>query len=159
MTRDQKLERFATQQLKKNPDNLVITDDEGNHIAFGRYLIKAEQHCCRVYDNNDDLLGSFANCRTAMSYCVADKYRRFNLAANIKILDSKRQILANDIATQRGLADKSRSAGFREIVMTKLAPKTAQLKAVENELEKCVISAKYLQLKGFQNETARVFTN
>lgn len=158
MNREQKLERFATQQLQKNIDNLVIPDDDGNHIAFGRYLIKAEPLGCRVYDNNEELLGSFSNRRTAMSYCVADKFRRYKLAAHIKTLDNKRQILINDIATHRGLADRSRNAGFREIVMTKLAPKTIQLRAVENELEKCVISAKYLQLKGFQNETARVFT-
>lgn len=159
MTHEQKLERFANQQLQRNLDHMVISDDQGNHMAFGRYMIRPEQHVCKVYNINEDIIGTFSNKRTAMSYCVADKYRRYNLAVQIKNLDAKRQIIVNDITTQRGLADKSRNASFKEMVITKLAIKTEQLRAVENELEKCVISAKYLQLKGFQNETSRVFTN
>lgn len=159
MNHQQKIEQFAASQMQKNMHNLVLPDDQGNHLAFGKYRISSENQVCGVYNNNEELVAKFSNRRTALSYCVADKFQRFNLALQIKSLDFKKQILSNDIASQRALADRSRNAAFREMVRTKLDQKIIQLKAVENELEKCVISAKYLQLKGFQNETARVFTN
>jgi hypothetical protein len=38
---------------------------------------------------------------------------------------------------------------FREMVRTKLAPKIENLTLLNQELEKCLNSAKYLQLRGF----------
>jgi hypothetical protein len=57
------------------------------------------------------------------------------------------------------MADRSRNNGFSEVVLTKLQPKVQQHTLVDQELEKCLISAKYIQLRGFQNETARTSGN
>ena len=42
-----------------------------------------------------------------------------------------------------------------EIINMKLQPKIDQYNSVTAELEKCVNQAKYMQIKGFNNETAR----
>ena len=44
---------------------------------------------------------------------------------------------------------------FYEIINMKLQPKIDQYNSVTAELEKCVNQAKYMQIKGFNNETAR----
>jgi len=159
MNTEQKIERWAEREIKNNLHILIIDDEQGGHIAFGNYYIQPTNQGVAVYSLSKDLVGKFSNKRTALSYCVADKFNRLNLAIQIKNLDTKKQILADDIACQQGLNKRSRSREFQEMVQTKIYPKLTQYNSVCRELEKCVISAKYLQLKGFQNETARVFTS
>jgi hypothetical protein len=85
---------------------------------------------------------------------VADKYHQYNLANNIQTLDSKRQQLSADIHCRMSQATRGRHEDFYETVNTKIQPKQAVLDSVQAELEKCINSAKYLQLRGFSNETA-----
>ena len=73
----------------------------------------------------------------------------------ILMLDRKKQILTADINCRRSMGERGRTEEFREIVNTKIQPKVAQLSSVSTELEKCVNQAKYIQIRGFNNETAR----
>ena len=148
MTRDQKLERFAERELKRVLSELIIEDDSGGLVAFGRYYLKADSAGVTVSQSND-LVAVFSNKKTAISWCVADRLSQYRLAQNILILDKKKQTLSADIVCRSGQRDRSRRADFREMVLTKLAPKQAQLTMLNQELEKCLNSAKYLQLRGF----------
>jgi predicted transposase YbfD/YdcC len=78
-----------------------------------------------------------------------------SLAQNIKNLDRKKNLLSADIHCRKSLADRSRQSGFNEMVLTKLQTKIEQHVMVDRELEKCLNLAKYIQLRGFQNEIAR----
>jgi hypothetical protein len=80
---------------------------------------------------------------------VADNAKQYNLARTIQILDNKQQSLAADIHCRRSQAQRSVKSQFSETVMTKLSVKIQRYHSVQTELEKCVNSAKYLQLKGF----------
>lgn len=159
MKKEQKLERFAEREFKRNLHTMIIEDEDGGYIAFGRYRLIPNKHQFNVFTTSEDLIGSFSNKRTAISWCVADKYNQLNLAANIKNLDIKKQSMENDLYVTKSQADRTRNEGFAEVVLTKLQPKVERLSWLNNELEKCLNSAKYLQLRGFQNETARTSDN
>ena len=148
MTRDQKLERFAERELKRVYSELIIEDDAGGLVAFGRYYLRPQQSGVAVYQS-DDLVAVFSNKKTAISWCVADRLSQYQLAQSIRSLDIKKQMLSADIFCRSGQRERSRRADFREMVMTKIAPKQAQLNLLNQELEKCLNSAKYLQLRGF----------
>jgi hypothetical protein len=148
MTRDQKLERFAERELKRVYTELIIDDAHGGYVAFGRYHVKPNPAGFAVY-HSDDLVSVFGSKRTAMSWCVADHLQQYRLAQNIRVLDSKKQSLTDDIHCRRGQAERSTRPEFRETVRTKLAPKIENLTLLNQELEKCLNSAKYLQLRGF----------
>jgi len=66
--------------------------------------------------------------------------------------------LRNDIETRSGQAQKS-YGNFWETVSAKAAHKRSQSQQIENELTKCINSAKYWQLRGSNNETARTGRN
>jgi hypothetical protein len=149
MTRDQKLERFAERELKRVYTELIIDDEHGGYVAFGRYHVKPNPVGFAVYYHSDDLVSVFSSKRTAMSWCVADHLQQHRLAQNIRILDNKKQTLTADIHCRNGQADGSNRPEFREMVRTKLAPKIENLTLLNQELEKCLNSAKYLQLRGF----------
>ena len=149
-----KLEQFTSRELAQVQDNLVVPDGRGGYNVFGRYHLTPERGLCRVKVSGQSSL-LFSNKRTALSWCVADKMRQHKMAINIVFLDNKKQILMADIHCRRTLADRSRDWSFKDAVETKLQPKLAHLRAVEIELEKCVNSAKYWQIRGFSNETNR----
>lgn len=155
MTREQKLERWAEREVRRNLHTMIVDDESGGYVAFGQYHLRPADQVFEVYTLSNNLIGTFSNKRTAISWCVADNHKQLRLAHSIKTLDKKKQILSADIYCRRQMADRSRNTGFSEVVLTKLQPKVQQHTWVDQELEKCLNSAKYIQLRGFQNETAR----
>ena len=124
-------------------------------MAFGKYHIWPRQNKF-VVETWDQEIHDFANKKTALSWCIADKVNHLNLARDILNLDRKQQILESDINVRKQLGRRCRKEEFAEIVNTKLQPKIDQHKSVVRELEKCIDSAKYIQIRGFNNETARI---
>jgi len=154
MTREQKLERFAERELKRNIDSLIIDDGNGNLVVFGKYYIEPIDTRFKV-STWDKEIHCFSSKKAAMSWCTADNKSYFNLSNNILILDRKKQVLAADIYCRKILGEHGRTETFYEIINTKIQPKLDLYTSVVTELEKCVNQAKYIQIKGFNNETAR----
>ena len=159
MNKQQKIERWAQREVLRNIHTIIIDDDQGGYVAFGRYYLKPAAQLVEVYNLSNDLLGTFSSKRTAMSWCVAEKHGQLRLADSIRNLDIKKQNLSADIECRRQLADRSSNRDFTESVLTKLQSKVQSQAHVHRELEKCLNSAKYIQLRGFQNETARAISN
>jgi hypothetical protein len=154
MNREQKLERWAEKQILESIHNLIIDDEEGGWVVFGCYYLTETDQGYNVHKYSSSM-GTFASKRSAVSWCVADKNRQLNLAITIKKLDMQKSLVAADIECRRSVANRSRDPLFRETVRTKIEPKITYYKSVSAELEKCINSAKYLQLRGFSNEIAR----
>jgi hypothetical protein len=154
MIKDQEFERWVHQEFKQMLPVLVWRNDDGEYEAFGKYHIIPQNPGYRVYINDDDQ-GFFNSTRTAISWCVADKYKQYNLARELLTYDNMLTTISNDIFVRTGVATKSRDPDLREKIETKLEPKIIQKRELESQLNKCVNWAKYLQQKGFENETSR----
>lgn len=154
MDRDQQIERLVREEFKQTLPMLIWQNEHGEYEAFGKYMIVPEHPGYSVYIN-DDLQGFFNSTRTAISWCVADKFRRFNLARDLLTYDNMLANISNDIFVRAGVANKTRDYALKESIETKLEPKIIQKREIEMYLNKCVNWAKYLQQKGFENETAR----
>jgi hypothetical protein len=91
-----------------------------------------------------------------MSWCIADKYGKLDLATAIVTLDQQRYTILNNVKVRQHLAKKIQDPVRKEIVELKIANKKTGLVQIENQLTKCVNLAKYWQIKGFNcDETAR----
>jgi hypothetical protein len=154
MTPTEKLEQFADRELRRNIQHILVDNGSGTVVAFGVYVIHQQSKLVTVSTPDQDH-GEFSNRRTALSWCTADKFKRYNLAREIQQLDQRRRGLIDDLYCRTALRDRSRDAGFKETVTTKLEPKVERLRYINTELEKCINQAKYLQIRGFNNETAR----
>ena len=155
MKYDRRLEALLEKEFKKNSANTIVSDETGtNFLVFGKYEITQTPEGFVVSDWHS-AIHCFSAKRVALSWCIADKYQRYNLSNNIVILDRRQQVLKTDIYCSRKTAEVSGHESFYEIVNTKMQPKIDMLESVTAELEKCVNSAKYLQIRGFHNETAR----
>jgi len=149
------VERMFRQEFRDLLPNVIYQDDDGVYEVFGHYRIIAEDGRFRVFCSATDV-GLFSTTRTALSWCIADKNKAYNLARELQELDRKLHALNNDIAVRSALAERSRRWEFRDPVATKLETKIIRRKQVENQLAKCVNWAKYSQQRGFNNETQRI---
>jgi len=104
-------------------------------------------------------VGEFSSTKTAVSWCVADKYQNYNLAREIYNTDTRLTSVSNDVFVRAGVASRSKRADFRESIDIKLETKIIRRKELEKQLDKCINLAKYLQQRGFNNETARSSRN
>ena len=154
MIKDQDIERWISQEFQQMLPVLVWQNEDGEYEAFGKYRIVPEKPGYTVYINNDQQ-GFFNSTRTAISWCVADKYQKFNLARDLLLFDNVLANISNDIFVRAGVANKTRDLDIKEKIETKLQPKIIQKRVLEQQLNKCVNWAKYLQQKGFENETSR----
>ena len=152
--KDQELEAWVRSELRTVMPNFIWRNDHGDYELFGRYRIVSNRPGYTVYCQAD-AVGDFSSTRTAVSWCVADKYRNYNLARDILRTDNRLTYVANDIFVRMGVSNKSKRPEFRESIDTKLETKVIRRKELENELTKYINLAKYLQQKGFDNETAR----
>ena len=153
-SKDQKLEQWAERELERNMHKMIVSDPHGGYVAFAKYHIQPTGQGYMVRTWSDEI-HEFGSKRAAISYCVADNNNRINLATQIRVLDTKQQILTNDLRCRQAQCNRARTQDFYDTVEAKILPMASRLEAVNNELEKCVNMAKYIQIRGFHNETAR----
>lgn len=154
MDRDQQVERLLREEFKNVLPIIIWQNDNGEYEAFNKYRIVPENPGYSVYIN-DDCQGFFNSTRTAISWCVADKFHQYNLARDLLTYDTMLSNISNDIFVRTGVANKTQDHALRESIEIKLEPKIIHKREIESLLNKCVNWAKYLQQKGFENETAR----
>ena len=154
MNQDHKLNRFAAKELMRNLDQFILQDDDGTVVAFGQYLIERSNREFAVRTRGDNHF-QFTDRRTALTWCTLDKLHLYSEACQVMALERKRQLLEADIDCMRHTLRKVKSPDFKDTMQAKLSPKIGQHQAIMNELEKLANRAKYLQIKGFSNETAR----
>ena len=158
MKLNQELHRIFKEDFPDLLPNTIWKNDDGSYELFGKYRIVPARPGYQVFCSATDV-GTFYSTQTALSWCIADKYRSYNLARELLETDIKLYSLTNDINSRAALGDRSNSPNLREIISTKLESKTIQKKQLENRLSKCVDWAKYIQQRGFENETARTGRN
>lgn len=154
MIKHEKLERFATKEMQSLATRLIVPDGKDGYHAFGKYHVSPKTEHVTVGIKNRDPL-TFGSKRSAISWCVADHLNQHALARSIHLLDNKKHSLAADIQCRRALAERSRSQDFYESVTTKIQSKVEYYNVLTQELEKCINSAKYWQIRGFSHETER----
>lgn len=154
MIKDEDLETLARRELKTILPNLIIKNDRGEYEIFTKYKIVPTRPTYQVWVYST-CVGEFNSTKTALSWCIADKYQKYNLARDLLNTDQLLGNISNDIFVRAGIAQKTKQIQQREDIETKLESKIIKRRVLEKHLEDCVKQAKYLQQKGFDNETAR----
>ena len=154
MKSDQEFDRLFRQEFKDITPNLIWKTDSGEYEAFGRYRIVPQRPGYRVFCSATEV-GTFHSTKTALSWCIADKHSAYNTARELLTVDNKLNALTQDINARAAIGDRSKNPELRETILTKLESKIIHKKQLENQLTKCVNWAKYIQQRGFENETAR----
>ena len=143
----QRLEQIIEQDLCDLEKTIILADGK-RYLVFGKYRIEPEGDIWIVIKNTLKV-GEFGEVRSAMSWCIADKYHQHGLRENISRLEKHRLMLKSDIKVRSGLKINS------EAVAMKIETRRYRLQQIDFQLDKCINQAKYWQIRGFNNETQR----
>ena len=149
----ERFQHLIDQHLFNNPNSILQSKDSIQ--AFGIYTIYKHKTCYKIYKNKM-FFAETSTAKCALAWCIADKYKINTLREKIQKLDldlSRKQveiqcfknILKGTVPTLRKLA-----------IEDKLQESLIKAASLKNQLNKCLNSAKYYQLKGFENETSRL---
>lgn len=154
MKTNTRVKKFAQEEFKHILPVIIWQSDDNEYEVFGYYKVVVDHPRCTVFINNDEQ-GTFNSTRTAISWCIADKYKRYNLARDLLSYDNMLAHVTNDIFVRAGIANKTRDPVLKESIEVKLEPKILHKNELKNQIDKCVNWAKYLHQKGFENEAPR----
>jgi len=147
------LEKITQSHLFNNPNSILRNGDTIQ--AFGAYTITKLPTCYRIYKNKVQVADTSTS-RSALAWCVADKYHIKNLCSNILYFDHQLSYKNADINFFRSVMNANIDSSQRFVIEDKLQDALYKAKRFKNQLDKCLNSAKYYQLKGFENETSRL---
>ena len=148
-----KLEKLVQQHMLNNPNSILKSNDFIQ--AFGVYAIYKYDNLYKVYKNQVSVTYTFS-AKTALAWCIADKYHLKSLKNKITELDKSLAYKQSEIQFLKNAIHSSIESSRKYIIEDKLQTIVMKLHHDKNQLNKCLNSAKYYQLKGFENETSRL---
>ena len=131
--KERELEAWVREELKTVLPNIIWRNEAGEYEVFGRYKIARKKDGYHVVCHATDV-GLFSSTKSAISWCVADKYRDYNLARQILLTDTRLDAISSDIFTRMAAANRSRKIEFKENIDAKLEPKIIRKKQIINLL-------------------------
>ena len=149
------LQRLAEEEFPSLQQNILIPVENNCYEVFGNYLIKLTHNSAFLVHKNNVPCGEFSSTRSALSWCIADKYNQLSLRDEILVLDSRKIMLAADLFVRSTLVAGFKNYTTRSAADGKISARRDRLSQVIIRLDKCVNLAKYWQIRGFNNETAR----
>lgn len=149
------LKKLTSEHLFNNPNAILNID--GVIIAFGKYTIEKKNGVFVVTRGNLHI-GDFNSSKVAINWCVADKFHQTILAQELLNLDKELERREIEVEHYRSFLNKSTDSNKRFIIFDRLNESQSRIRAIKDQLNKCINSAKYWQQKGFDNETARTGT-
>lgn len=147
-----KVEELVYKNLLNNPNSIFKSK---NYIqAFRIYSIHRFDNVYTIYKNNVDITCTFS-AKSALAWCVADKYCVKSLKEKILHYDSELASRNATIAVLKNTIHHVSETSRITVLEDKLQDTLYKARHTKNLLDKCINSAKYYQLKGFENETSR----
>lgn len=154
MTLEQKLFNLAQRELNRMQADLIIKSTKG-YQAFGMFDVQSQDNVFSVFREGQHC-GNFSSAKVALSYCIAEKARQYNLGIRIQQLDQHVASARQSVTSRKHIMERLRDQPAKEILYTKIQHRRQQQHELENQLEDCVKQAKYLYLRGLNNETQRI---
>jgi hypothetical protein len=113
MNEFKEFERELRAEIKDILPNTIWKNENGTYTVFGKYRIEPAKKGYRVFCHANEI-GVFNSTKTALSWCIADKYQNYTLARDLLATDIKLAHLTNDIAVRAAMGDRSKDPLFRE---------------------------------------------
>ena len=145
------LNKIADELLNSNPNAIFRNGD--SIFAFAEYeIVKESPEHYSVYKNDMHVI-ECSSCRTALSYCILDKNKKYNEAKHLVALEDKLVGRQNEMMHYRHVITSPKTDLFRkEVVLHRLSSAKYEYNLIQKQLTKTINVAKYCQQKGFDNE-------
>ena len=113
-----KLQKLVEPEMDLLKQNIIYCDD-GKYHVFTQYTIDKQLNDTYLTCKQHQDPKTFSALRFAMSWCIADKYGKLDLATAIVTLDQQRYTILNNVKVRQHLAKKIQDPVRKEIVELK----------------------------------------
>jgi hypothetical protein len=149
-----KMQSLLQTEFDVASQNLIVKNADGGYHLFGLFDVHENQDMIEVFRGNTKLQ-EFTQLQLALSWCIAEKYQQNLLSLEIVRLHKDLVRLRNTTHALDVMTDRITDRDRRSVTRVKTEDSRYRLASVQNQLTKCVSRAKYLQIRGFNDEIAR----
>ena len=142
------IKHWAKEQAKQiaNTDLVIIPANWGFQVA--RYSVKEANGCWSVYNKYDELVNSFTSKQSAITWCLLEQSKMYSKSERLLSQDIKLGKLLQDhinYTRNRQRAIKKQDMFTVDVLDARIAETLVHLDYAKIDLEKTLISAKYLK--------------
>jgi len=148
----EKILDFISEEKIRLEKNIIYRIGQTYHV-FGQYRLEMLGYNDIMVYKRQESVGEFVDTKSALAWCIADKFNQIELAQSIANFSFDQRRLIDDIEITKQFLRKNQTSQHRDLLNNKFDFKLARLKSTRYQLKKMIDQAKYLQKKGFDHET------
>lgn len=137
--------------LNKSKAPLIIKDGD-QYIVFKDYIIKENNNVYDLYKKHE-YVDTVSTTAVALSWCLYDKYKKWNQAREILKSDRRIAKYMFEIENRKKLLEKTKDAETKVLHKIRMYEDIERLKEEKLNIKKCVNLTKYIKIKGFNDES------
>jgi len=141
----------------RNSSDLIFQSKQSLQ-AFGCYSIHETDQEFKIYKNKV-YVSSATSYKCALAWCIANKNNIKTLQNDIDLFQKELSWRKNEIEFYKHAINQPIPSERKYVIEDKLLLSIQRAKHLRKQLNKCLDSAKYIQQKGFNNETSRLGIN
>lgn len=138
-------------------DLLIVREDDGSYYLFGKFCIipdkEGNYHLVDMFDS--EKIHSFTSLKTAVTYCVFEKNKKYKELRRIIELDDILGSLDSMIEQHSRIVEKTEDFEYKSIVRAKLLEEKLKKRQMTTEINSYIALSKYWQTKQFAENEAR----
>lgn len=136
----------------------VTVADRDGFLVFDKWLIIPTRHSAQLLDRNGEILHEFPLKSLATAWCILEHRQNYQQSTQLKLLSDSLIRYTNNLLFYENNLRKTTDFDRRDILRIRVFEDKAKIEQAQRELKKLLGQAKYIQIRGFQNETARTFS-
>lgn len=158
MSEFKKLQELVEKTHKKLQSEIIVKKGD-SYQAYKEYVIRQEGENWMVVSHFSDNTTVFNMAKSALAWCIAHKFKKYELANHIKFLDSRLAAKQADIDfLTHHLKQSTIGPELKFIMQCRLSEDIFSRKSYKQQLSKCVEMTKYIKIKGSSENELRRFT-
>jgi hypothetical protein len=135
--------------------NIIYQGNDGCYYLFKKYTIQKDKTGFLVM-RTSTRIGIFYSLKNAFGWCIADKYGKHDLAHSFKNIDWRTENARVSIHHMKHLAGKTLDSFRHAVLNDRIDFEEKRLSSLQYASDKNISDAKYIQTRGFLNETSRI---
>lgn len=148
-----KFNTLAQQSIASVSKNIIVKKKD-TYEVFGKYRIRKQEDGFVVY-NKDQRVNTFLSSRNALSYCIFEKYFKYEDSKLLERLDGRLQSKLFDIEVAHHILTTSQDSFKKFNAMARVELYIDETKNIKEQINEVVNKAKYFQQRELDNEVNR----
>lgn len=151
-----KFNALAQQSLASVSKNIIVKKKDIYEV-FGQFQILKQEDGFDVYHKNKKI-NTFFSSRNALSYCIFEKYFKYEDSKLLERLDGRLQSKLFDIEVAKNILTTSQDSFKKFNALARVELDIDETKIIKEQINEVVNKAKYFQQKELDNEVNRYTT-